>query len=102
MDVIPKKGSVVRFSRDSVAFDFRDRIELRRRGRIIDSTANLKQHNTAIGLCAEKCSGGFIKIGNMKISGHMLLQSILAKINSVHLVIFYAGLRAFGAQAMHM
>ena len=44
MVVILKKGSAVRSSRDSVAFDFRGRIELRRRsrGRIIDSTANLK------------------------------------------------------------
>ena len=59
MDVIPKKGWVVRSSRDSLAFDFRDRIELRpSRGRIIDSSANLKQHNTAI--------GGFIKIANMQ------------------------------------
>ena len=81
MVVILKKGSAVRSSRDSVAFDFRGRIELRRRsrGRIIDSTANLKQHNTAIGLCAVKCSGGFIKVGNMKISGHMLLQSNIGK-----------------------
>ena len=43
MVVTLKKGSAVRSSRDSVAFDFRDRIELRRRrGRIIDSTTNLK------------------------------------------------------------